>query len=155
MNLQHCQLSQCATQFSRHSQSASPLICLTAVPGMQAPAAGPEGEGGLPGCRNPPWKRSARRHTRPWWQLVLQLCSSTPPPHHRTCLARGISLSMTHMGLSCASGNEILVRSVMDTQPDFNELCKVGHRQDRMMETASLSDIGRGAAVFHRQGFQC
>lgn len=34
-NLQHCQLSQCTAQFSRHGPSASPLICLAAVPGMQ------------------------------------------------------------------------------------------------------------------------
>lgn len=36
----------------------------------------------------------------------------------------------------------------MDTQPDFNELCKVGHRQDRMMEAATLSDIGGGQLSF-------
>lgn len=147
-NLQHCQLSRSTTQFSRHSQSTSPLICLAAVPGMQAPAAGPEGEGGLPACGNLP--QSVRRHTCPCY---VELC--TPPPHHRACLARGISLSMTHVGLSHASGNEILVRSVTDTQPDFNEFCKVGHGQDRMMEAASLSAIGAGGvAVFHRQGFQ-
>lgn len=63
LNLQHCQLSQPTTQFSRHNQSSSPLICLAAVPGMQAPAAGPEGAGGLPACRNLPQKRSVRNHT--------------------------------------------------------------------------------------------
>ena len=41
------------------------------------------------------------------------------------------------------------MRSVTDTQPHFHELCKVGHRQDRMMEAASLSDIaGRGQLSF-------
>lgn len=55
---------------------------------------------------------------------------------------------MTHVGLPCALGNEILVRSVMDTQPDFNELCKVGHRQNRMMEAATLPDIGGGQLSF-------
>lgn len=62
LNLQHCQLSQLTTQFSRHNQSSSPLICLAAVPGMQAPAAEPEGAGGLPACRNLPQKRSVRNH---------------------------------------------------------------------------------------------
>jgi len=35
-------------------------------------------------------KREVWGDTHPWWQLVLQLCSSVPAPHHRTCLARGI-----------------------------------------------------------------
>lgn len=55
---------------------------------------------------------------------------------------------MTHVGLSRASGNEILVRTVMDTRSDFNELCKEGHRQDRMMEAVSLSDAGGGQLSF-------
>lgn len=69
-----------------------------------------------------------------------QRCSRAPP-HHRTCLARGISLSMTRVGLPDASGNEILVRPAMGTQPAFNEFCKVGHEQDRRTQAATSSDI--------------
>lgn len=37
--------------------------------------------------------------------LVAVSVAAVPPPHHRTCLARGISLSMNRVGLSHASGN--------------------------------------------------
>lgn len=35
----------------------------------------------------------------------------------------------------------------MDTQPDFNELCKAGHWQGRMMKAGSLSDIVGGSCL--------
>lgn len=151
LNLQHCQLLPCTTQFSRCSKSASPLICLTAVPGMQAPAAGPEGEGGLPACRDLPQKRSVRRHVCSRWQLAFQFYSCVLLLHHRPYLARFISLSITHMGPSCASRNEILMRSVLDTQPAFRKLCKGGHRQDRIMDVASLSDIEESSRLSQRR----
>lgn len=41
----------------------------------------------------------------------------------------------------------MLVKSVRDTQPDFNELCKAGHRPDRMMEPVSLSNVEGGSCL--------
>lgn len=79
--------------------------------------------------------------------LVSVSAAAVPPPHNRTCLARGISLSMIHVGLPCASGNEILVRPAMGAQPAFNEFHKVGHEQDRTTQAATSSDITGRAAV--------